>query len=89
VLTDKLRADPNDHATALALCDLLARLGKDLDLFALLSARLEEATGNVRAALVPKQKAVLDRLADAARREGREQEARLYEDARTRLERSG
>jgi tetratricopeptide (TPR) repeat protein len=89
VLTDKLRADPNDHATALALCDLLARLQRDMDLFALLSARLEEARGDVRAALVPRQKAVLERLADAARREGRDQEARIYEDARRRLDSTG
>jgi cellulose synthase operon protein C len=88
-LTDKLRADPNDHATALTLCDLLARLGKDMDLFALLSARLEEARGDVRSSLVPRQKAVLGRLADAARREGHDQEARIYEDARRRLDTAG
>jgi cellulose synthase operon protein C len=86
VLTDRLRSNPNDCATAIQLGDILARLGKDMDLFALLSAQLEQADGADRDALVPRQKAVLDRLADAARRDGRDGEARLYEDARRRLD---
>ncbi len=35
-LTDRLRANPRDHASAMELADVLERLGRDLDLLALL-----------------------------------------------------
>src|SRR5262249_26910482 len=78
-LTDRLRADPNDHASAMELCDALGRLGRDLDLLALLSARMEEGDDDVRAELGPRRREVLRRLAQKARDEGRASEAELYE----------
>jgi tetratricopeptide (TPR) repeat protein len=78
-LTERLRASPDDHATAVALADLLERLGRDMDLLALLSARMEEGGEEVRAELVPRRRAVLRRLADWARAAGRGSEAELYE----------
>ena len=78
-LTDRLRADPDDHRTALALADALARLGRDLDLLALLSARMEEGGDEVREELAPLRHEVLQRLATQAREAGRPSEAELYE----------
>lgn len=84
-LADRLRADPANHEIAVELADLLARMRRDLDLFALLSGRLEDATGDEREDLVPRQRAVLERLVASARRDGREDEASLYEFALERL----
>ncbi|UQA63290.1 tetratricopeptide repeat protein [Polyangium aurulentum] len=78
-LTDKLRANPDDHAVAMALAGALARLGRDLDLLALLSARIEEGGEAVRRELQPLRIEVLERLAAHARSEGRASEAELYE----------
>ncbi len=78
-LTDKLRANPNDHEVALRLADALARLGRDLELLALLSARIEEGGDDVRYELGPRRRGVLARLAETARAEGRPSEAELYE----------
>lgn len=78
-LTAKLRANPNDHAIALLLARLLTALGRDLELLALLSARIEEGDDAARADLVPMRRDVLDRLARAARDEGRASEAEIYE----------
>lgn len=86
MLEQRLRADPQNHRLALELADLLAKLKRDLDLFALLSARLEEATSEDRADLVPRQKAVLERLIETAQNEGREDEASLYRFALERLD---
>ena len=61
------------------LADALARLGRDLELFALLSARIEEGGDEVRHELWPRRREVLARLADVARAEGRPSEAELYE----------
>jgi thioredoxin-like negative regulator of GroEL len=85
-LTERLRGDPTNDAIALELADVLARLGRDLDLFALLSARLEEARDDLRPALIDRQRAVLDRLVAAARSEGRDGEAELYDQFRRRLD---
>lgn len=85
-LEQRLRADPQNHQLALELADLLAKMRKDLDLFALLSARLEDATSEEREALVPRQRAVLERLIATAREEGRDDEASLYEFALGRLD---
>jgi hypothetical protein len=78
-LTSKVRANPEDLGSVLALAGVLERLGRDLELFALLSARIEEGDEETKAAVLPLQRAVLARLAAAARREGRNGEAELYE----------
>jgi hypothetical protein len=52
-----------------------------MELFALLSARWEDATPEERVALVPRQRAVLTRLAETAQSQGRAMEAQLYRDA--------
>jgi cellulose synthase operon protein C len=84
-LSDKLRADPANQRVAVELCQVLARLGRDLDLFALTSARLEEAAGSAREELLPHHRAVLERLLALARAEGRHDEAELYAEALERL----
>jgi tetratricopeptide (TPR) repeat protein len=84
-LTDQLRGDPERHEVAIELADTLARLGKDLELFALLSARLEDATAATRRDLLPRQKAVLTRLVEHARREGRRGDEKIYGEALARL----
>jgi tetratricopeptide (TPR) repeat protein len=84
-LTDRVRGDPANHAIAVQLADVLARLGRHLELFALLSARLEDASDDVRPELVPRQKEVLTRLVEQARREKRADEERIYSEALARL----
>ena len=78
-LTDRLRGDPDDHAIAMELAAVLERLGRDLDLLSLLSARMDEGDDDARAEVAPLRRAVLLRLARAARDEGRASEAELYE----------
>lgn len=78
-LTAKVRADPHDHATAMVLADALTRLGHDLDLLGLLSARMEEGDEDVRREVMPRRREVLERLAHKAHAEGRASEAELYE----------
>ncbi len=77
-LSEKLRADPNDMETVRALAEALELLGRDHELLALLSARIDEAKPEQRAELLPKRQAVLQRLLDAARAEGNTGEAELY-----------
>jgi cellulose synthase operon protein C len=84
-LTDRLRGDPANHAIALELADVLARLGRHLELFALLSARLEDATDDVRPDLLPRQREVLERLVEQAHLEKRADEERIYSEALARL----
>jgi tetratricopeptide (TPR) repeat protein len=80
-LTDRIRANPADHDAVLELCALLDKLGRDLDLFALVAARLEETTDpHVRTSLLPFKRAALTRLASTARAEGRPDEAAIYEE---------
>ncbi len=78
-LTDRLRADPTDVAVAQELAALLERLGRDLELVALLSAQLEEAPAESHASLAEARRAALLRLAAAARARGAASEASLYE----------
>jgi tetratricopeptide (TPR) repeat protein len=78
-LTDQVRANPGDDAATVALVDLLAQLGRDMELLALVSARMEEGSAEVREALSPRRREALQRLAENARAEGREDEASLYE----------
>jgi len=80
-LTDRIRANPADHGAVLELCALLDKLGRNLDLFALVAARLEETTDpDVRTSLLPFKRAALIRLASTARAEGRPDEAAIYEE---------
>ena len=74
-----MRASPHDRAAVLALCGALERLGRDLELFALLSARMDEGDAEEVAALAPRRRAVLVRLAERARAAGHASEAELYE----------
>ncbi len=85
VLTDRLRGDPANHKIAIELADVLNRLGRDLDLFALLSAQLEDATGETRPELTRRQAAVAARLVDQARQDGRREEEKIYAEALARL----
>lgn len=78
-LSDRLRADPGDHATAMRLAALLERLGRDMELLALLSARAEEGGDEVRLEVAPLRRACLHRLAEGARAAGRSEEADLYD----------
>jgi cellulose synthase operon protein C len=84
-LSERLRGDPTNHHVALELADVLARLGRDLEVFALLAARLEDSTPETRPDLVPRQTAALQRLIEAARREKRDHEAEIYAGALQRL----
>ena len=79
VLSQRLRADPRDEATAEELGGLLELLGRDLELLALLSARVEDADAEQVPSLHQARRLVLLRLADKTRAEGREDEAQLYE----------
>jgi tetratricopeptide (TPR) repeat protein len=78
LLSQRLRADPRDEATADELAMLLESLGRDLELLALLSARVEDAVGVHAVPLAEARRAVLFRLAERAKAEGRLDEADLY-----------
>ena len=80
VLLARVKGDPEDDGAVDELVDLLGRLGRDAELFALLSARWEDASPEDRAAMIPRQRAVLD-AAVAADAQGRTIEAQLYRDA--------
>lgn len=82
----QLKANPDNDAIVDELTELLSSLGRGMELLALLSARLEEASPARRAALVPKQRDVLAKLATEARAAGRSDEAALFEMAREALE---
>jgi tetratricopeptide (TPR) repeat protein len=84
-LAERLRGDPDNHRVALELADILARLGRDIEVFALLSARIEDATPETRPELLPRQTATLERLIESARHEKRDSEAEIYTDALRRL----
>jgi len=64
------------------LVTLLTRLGRSMDLLALLSARLEDAPPERRDALLPRHREVLATLEREARADGREAEADLFKMAR-------
>ena len=64
------------------LVGLLSKLGRSMDLLALLSARLEDAPPDRREALLPKHREVLMTLEREARAQGREAEAELFKMAR-------
>lgn len=78
-LTERLRAAPSDRDNAARLADVLERLGRDMELLALVSGQYEEADGPDRAFFEGERDRVLRRLAEHARQEGRADEAALYE----------
>ncbi|MBL9021026.1 MAG: hypothetical protein JNL21_02450 [Myxococcales bacterium] len=78
-LTERLRAAPSDRDNAARLAELLERLGRDMELLALVSGQYEESEGPDRAFFEAERDRVLRRLAETARREGRADEAALYE----------
>jgi tetratricopeptide (TPR) repeat protein len=80
-LIRSFQANPDDQAVATELSGLLESLGRSHELLALLSARLEDALPDERAALVPRVRAALERLAAVAEEAGRAGEATLYRDA--------
>jgi cellulose synthase operon protein C len=75
-LAERLRANPGDEAIASELARLLERLGRDHELLALVSGRIDDL--GPTETLLARRRAVLARLEDRARREGREEEAALY-----------
>jgi hypothetical protein len=77
-LTEKLRADPTRDEVVDELVDVLSKLGRGLELLALLSARLEDAPPERRATLVVHPRAVLEKLESEARAAGRLEEASLF-----------
>ncbi len=80
-LIERLRGDPSNDAVAEELSVLLVRTGRSMELLALLSARLEDATEEQRVRLLPKQRAVLADLAKGAEEAGRLDEAQLFRDS--------
>lgn len=82
-LTQRLRANPADREVATELARLLELAGRDLELLALLSARIDEASEEERDALVAERDRVLTALADKAARDGRDSEADLYRSMRS------
>ncbi|HSO33333.1 MAG TPA: hypothetical protein VLT33_12455 [Labilithrix sp.] len=81
-LTRTLQGDPNNDAVVDELVGLLTRLGRSMELLALLSARLEDAPADRREALLPKHREVLATLEREARAAGRDGEADLFKMAR-------
>jgi hypothetical protein len=82
-LADQLRADPDDHDVARRLAGALERLGRDLELLALVSTRIEDGSPDIVYEFWPIRQDVLLRLAATARAEGRPSEAELYEQMST------
>jgi tetratricopeptide (TPR) repeat protein len=78
-LEASLRADPEAMDVVLRLAEVLELLGRDQELLALLSARLEESSADERPKLIPRARGVLERLGREARREDRASEAEVYE----------
>ena len=81
-LTRTLQGDPTNDAVVDELTTLLTRLGRSMELLALLSARLEDAPAERREELLPRHRAVLERLEQEARAAGRDGEADLFRMAR-------
>ncbi len=81
-LTRTLQGDPSNDAVVDELAMILMRLGRGMELLALLSARLEDALPERRAELLPKHRAVLEQLEREAREAGRGDEADLFKMAR-------
>lgn len=82
ILTQRLQGDPSNEAVVDELVEGLTKLGRGLELLALLSARLEDATPERREAFLPRHREVLVRLEEEARAAGRDGEADLFKMAR-------
>jgi len=78
-LSERLRGDPNNEQIALELMALFEQLGRDHELLALISARIDESAADARAELVDRRRGVLTRLVARARADGRDDEAAIYE----------
>ncbi len=78
LLTQQVRANPDDADVVHQLADLLERLSRFHELLALLSARVEEAPDNQRSAFVERRRGVLARMIELAEASGRADEASLY-----------
>jgi cellulose synthase operon protein C len=81
-LTQQLHGDPSNERIVDELVARLTRLGRSMELLALLSARLEDAPPERREELLPRHREVLERLETEARAAGREGEADLFKMAR-------
>ena len=81
-LVEQLRARlvsrPGDDKAALQLAGVLERLERSEELFALLSARLEEADDTTRSEIVVRLRRVLESLATAAEAAGNLTESEIY-----------
>ncbi len=77
-LTRTLQGDPTNDLVVDELAARLTRLGRGMELLALLSARLEDAPPERREQLLPRHREVLQQLENEARAEGREMEADLF-----------
>lgn len=80
-LSSALASNPEDDALALELADVLGRMGKDHELYALLSARLDDTPEHRREDVRERLVWVLTRLGARATQEGRLSEAMLYQTA--------
>lgn len=78
-LSARIRANPDDRDAVFELIEVLHGARRYLDLLALLSARIDEGDDELRAALIPRRRAVLHELSAQARAAGRASEAELYE----------
>lgn len=87
-LSRRLQLDPTDDRVADELASLLEALGRGHELLALLSARLDDATPQRRVELIPRVRAILERLAAAAQAKGRADEASLYRSTAMALDQS-
>ncbi len=81
-----LQLDPDNLDVVVELSARLERLGRDHDLLALLSGRLDEAGADERAELEPRLRALLVRLRDQALAESRSSDAELYAGVLARLD---
>jgi tetratricopeptide (TPR) repeat protein len=84
-LRSALHVDPDNLEVVMQLAAALERLGRDHDLLALLSARLDDADVAEQKQLEPRLRALLERLRDAALAQGRESDAELYAGVLARL----
>jgi len=78
VLTRAVQADPTNDLVIDELAMLLSKLGRSMELLALLSARIEDAPAERRQELLPKHRQVLGELERQARDAGRDEEAQLF-----------
>jgi hypothetical protein len=79
-LTGRVQADPSDSGAVSQLCEALSKANRHLDLFALVSARIEESHDlHERATLRQHRLFALQSLIAQSRSNGRHDEAEVYE----------